>query len=87
MSKLKNYQKLNKPEKIFLLTFLHIFVERKLNQTRCVDPYIWSRIFDYIKEEIILLEETDNIIDNSEILKKVKKQFIKDKEAKNETTK
>ena len=87
MSKLKNYKKLNKPEKIFLLTFLHIFVERKLNQTRCVDPYIWSRIFDYIKEEIILLEEADNIIDNSEILKKVKKQFIKNKEAKNETTK
>ena len=87
MSKIKNYQKLDKPEKIFLLTFLHQFVERKLNQTRCVDPYIWSRIFDYIKEEIKILEEADNIVDNSEILKKVKKQFIKDKEAKNETTK
>mgnify|MGYP003152705098 CR=1 FL=1 len=56
-NKIKNYQKLDKPEKIFLLTFLHQFVERKLNQTRCVDPYIWSRIFDYIKEEIKKLEE------------------------------
>jgi hypothetical protein len=56
-NKIKNYQKLDKPEKIFLLTFLHQFVERKLNQTRCVDPYIWSRIFDYIREEIKKLEE------------------------------
>ena len=56
-NKIKNYQKLDKPEKIFLLTFLHQFVERKLNQTRCVDPYIWSRVFDYIKEEIKKLEE------------------------------
>ena len=79
MSKLKNYKKLNKPEKIFLLTFLHIFVERKLNQTRCVDPYIWSRIFDYIKEEI---NDINNIVDNSKILENVKKEYIKDKEAK-----
>ena len=37
--------------------------------------------------DVITESEADNIIDNSEILKKVKKQFIKDKEAKNETTK
>ena len=68
-----------KPEKIFLLTFLHQFVERKLNQTRCVDPYIWSRIFDYIKEEI---NDINNIVDNSKILENVKKEYIKNKEAK-----
>lgn len=79
-NKIKNYQKLDKPEKIFLLTFLHQFVERKLNQTRCVDPYIWSRIFDYIREEI---NDINNIVDNSKILENVKKEYIKNKGVKN----
>ena len=72
---------------LLVLKFLHSFASNKLNQSRCIDPYIWSRIFDYIKEEIKILEEADNIVDNSEILKRVKKEYIKNKEAKNETTK
>ena len=37
---------------ILVLKFLHSFASNKLNQTRCIDPFIWSRIFDYTGQEI-----------------------------------
>lgn len=41
---------------LLVLKFLNSFASNKLNQTRCVDPYIWSRILDYTTKEIKLLE-------------------------------
>ena len=37
---------------LFLLNFLKKFTEKKLNQTRCQDPYIWSRILDYVNKQL-----------------------------------
>ena len=37
---------------ILVLKFLHSFASNKLNQTRCIDPFIWSRIFAYTGQEI-----------------------------------
>jgi hypothetical protein len=37
---------------LLVLKFLHSFASNKLNQSRCIDPYIWSRIFDYTAKEI-----------------------------------
>ncbi len=43
---------MDKAEKIFILSFLHHFVQRKLNQTRCSDPILWKKVFDYLETEI-----------------------------------
>ena len=41
---------------LLVLKFLHGFASNKLNQTRCIDPFIWSRILDYTIKEIKLIE-------------------------------
>ena len=41
---------------ILILKFLHDFASKKLNQSRCVDPFIWSKILDYTKTQIKLIE-------------------------------
>mgnify|MGYP003656469045 CR=1 FL=1 len=41
---------------ILILKFLHDFSSKKLNQSRCVDPFIWSRILDYTNKQIKLNE-------------------------------
>ena len=41
---------------LLVLKFLHGFASNKLNQTRCIDPFIWSRILDYTTKEIKLIE-------------------------------
>ncbi len=41
---------------ILILKFLHDFSSKKLNQSRCVDPFIWSRILDYTNKQIKLME-------------------------------
>jgi len=43
---------MDKSEKIFILSFLHHFVQKKLNQTRCSDPFLWDRVFKYLSNEI-----------------------------------
>jgi len=45
-------KKIKKSDKIFLLSFLHHFVQKKLSQTRCQDPFLWSRVNDFIVNEI-----------------------------------
>ena len=41
---------------LLVLKFLHGFASNKLNQTRCIDHFIWSRILDYTTKEIKLIE-------------------------------
>ncbi len=41
---------------LITLKFLQTFVNNKLNQTRCIDPYMWSRVNDYINKQIKLIE-------------------------------
>ena len=41
---------------LLVLKFLHGFASNKLNQTRCIDPFIWSRILDYTTKQIKLIE-------------------------------
>tara|TARA_R100000656_G_scaffold18893_1_gene17375 strand:- start:570 stop:728 length:159 start_codon:yes stop_codon:yes gene_type:complete len=43
---------MDKAEKIFILSFLHHFVQNKLNQTRCSDPILWKKVFNYLETEI-----------------------------------
>ena len=45
-------KKIENSDKIFLLSFMHHFVQKKLNQTRCSDPFLWSRVNDFIVNEI-----------------------------------
>ena len=45
-------KKIENSDKIFLLSFIHHFVQKKLNQTRCSDPFLWSRVNDFIVNEI-----------------------------------
>ena len=35
-----------------VLKFLKSFVDNKLNQTRCIDPFMWSRVSDYINKQL-----------------------------------
>lgn len=39
------------------LKFLKSFVDNKLNQTRCTDPFMWSRVHDYITKQLNQLKE------------------------------
>ena len=41
---------------ILVLKFLKSFVDNKLNQTRCIDPFMWSRVSDYINKQLKLTE-------------------------------
>tara|TARA_R110002051_G_scaffold248842_1_gene308368 strand:+ start:476 stop:613 length:138 start_codon:yes stop_codon:yes gene_type:complete len=34
------------------LQFLKQFVDSKLNQTRCSDAFMWSRVSDYINQQL-----------------------------------
>ena len=45
-------KKIENSDKIFLLSFMHHFVQKKLSQTRCSDPFLWSRVNDFIVNEI-----------------------------------
>ena len=45
-------KKIENSDKIFLLSFMHHFVQKKLSQTRCQDPFLWSRVNDFIVNEI-----------------------------------
>ena len=45
-------KKIKNSDKIFLLSFIHHFVQKKLSQTRCSDPFLWSRVNDFIVNEI-----------------------------------
>ena len=37
---------------ILILKFLHNFASNKLNQSRCIDPFVWSKILDFTSKEI-----------------------------------
>lgn len=39
------------------LQFLKKFVDNKLNQTRCSDPFMWSRVSDYINSQLKELQK------------------------------
>lgn len=41
---------------LITLKFLQSFVNNKLNQKRCIDPFMWSRVNDYINKQIKLIE-------------------------------
>ena len=51
-SKETKSKKIENSDKIFLLSFIHHFVQKKLSQTRCSDPFLWSRVNDFIVNEI-----------------------------------
>ena len=53
-TKTKEYKskKIGNSDKLFILSFLHHFVQKKLSQTRCSDPFLWSRVNDFIVNEI-----------------------------------
>ena len=39
------------------LQFLKQFVDNKLNQTRCSDEFMWSRVSDYINSQLKELQK------------------------------
>ena len=53
-------KKIEKSDKIFLLSFIHHFVQKKLSQTRCSDPFLWSRVNDFIVNEIKEVQNDNN---------------------------
>jgi hypothetical protein len=42
------------------LQFLKQFVDNKLNQTRCSDEFMWSRVSDYINSQLKELNKWDS---------------------------
>ena len=53
-------KKIENSDKIFLLSFMHHFVQKKLSQTRCQDPFLWSRVNDFIVNEIKEVQNDNN---------------------------
>jgi len=43
------------------LQFLKQFVDNKLNQTRCSDLFMWSRVSDYINSQLKELNKWEHI--------------------------